>query len=48
MKDSSQLAQDRRAWGASIRDVVKSIGGTGSTRVGLTPLPIQARIGIIL
>ncbi len=31
---SSELAQDRRVWGASIRDVVNSIGDAGSTRPG--------------
>ncbi len=31
VKDSSELAQDRRAWGASIRDVVNSIGDAVST-----------------
>ncbi len=34
---SSELAQDRRAWGASIRDVVSSVGGAGSTRPGRMP-----------
>ncbi len=28
----SGLAQDRRAWSASVRDVVKAIGDAGSTR----------------
>ncbi len=28
----SELAQDRRAWDASTRDVVSSIGDAGSTR----------------
>ncbi len=32
MKVSCDLAQDRRAWGASIRDVVNSIGDAGSNR----------------
>ncbi len=31
---SSELAQDRRALGASVRDVVIAIGGAGSTRPG--------------
>ncbi len=31
---SSELAQDRRALGASVRDVVNSIGDTGPTRPG--------------
>ncbi len=30
----SEYAQDRRAWGASVRDVVNSIGDAGSTRPG--------------
>ncbi len=32
MKVSSDLAQDRRAWDASFRDAVSSIGDVGSTR----------------
>ncbi len=31
---SSELAQDCRAWDAPIRDVVNSIGDTGSSRPG--------------
>ncbi len=31
---SSELAQDRRAWIASVRDVVNSVGDAGSTRPG--------------
>ncbi len=31
---SSELAQDSRAWSAPVRDVVNSIGDTGSTRPG--------------
>ncbi len=34
MKVSSELAQDRRAWNASVRDVVNVIGDAGSTRPG--------------
>ncbi len=34
VKVSSELAQDRRAWSASVRDVVNAIGDTGSTRPG--------------
>ncbi len=34
MKVSSELAQDRRAWSASVRDVVNAIGDAGSTRPG--------------
>ncbi len=34
VKVSSELVQDRRAWSASIRDVVNSIGDAGSTRPG--------------
>ncbi len=32
--DSGEIAQDRRAWRASVRDVVNSIGYAGSTRPG--------------
>ncbi len=31
MKVSSEFAQDHQAWGASIRDVVSTIGDAGST-----------------
>ncbi len=31
---SPELAQDRRAWSASFRDVVNAIGDAGSTRAG--------------
>ncbi len=31
---SSEIAQDRRAWSASVRDVVNAIGDAGSTRPG--------------
>ncbi len=34
VKVSSELAQDRRAWNASVRDVVNAIGDAGSTRPG--------------
>ncbi len=34
VKVSSELAQGRRAWSASVRDVVNSIGDAGSTRPG--------------
>ncbi len=34
VKGSRELAQDCLAWSASIRDVVNSIGDTGSTRPG--------------
>ncbi len=37
----SELVQDRRARGASIQDVVNSIGDTSSTRLGGTPLQSQ-------
>ncbi len=33
MKFSNELAQDRLAWGASFRDVIKLIGDVGSTRL---------------
>ncbi len=32
VKGSSELAQDRRAWSASVNDVVNSIGDPGSNR----------------
>ncbi len=32
VKVSSELAQDRRAWSASVRDMVNAIGDAGSTR----------------
>ncbi len=31
---SSELAQDRRAWSTSVRDVVNAIGGAGSACPG--------------
>ncbi len=34
VKVSSEVAQDRRAWSASDRDVVKAVGDAGSTRPG--------------
>ncbi len=34
VKVSSELAQDRRAWNASVRDVVNAIGDAGSTHPG--------------
>ncbi len=34
VKVSSELAQYRRAWSASVRDVVNAIGDAGSTRPG--------------
>ncbi len=34
VRASSELAQDRRAWSTSVRDVVNSIGDSGSTRPG--------------
>ncbi len=34
MKDYGELAQDRRAWGASVRGVVNSIDEAGSIRPG--------------
>ncbi len=34
VKVSSELAQDRRAWSASVRDVVNAIGDADSTRPG--------------
>ncbi len=34
VKVSIELAHDRRAWSASVRDVVNAIGGAGSIRPG--------------
>ncbi len=34
VKVSNELTQDRRAWNASVRDVVNAIGDAGSTRPG--------------
>ncbi len=34
VKVSCELAQDRRAWSFSVRDVANAIGGAGSTRPG--------------
>ncbi len=34
VKVSSELAQDRRAWSASLRDVVNAVGDADSTRPG--------------
>ncbi len=34
VKVPSELAQDRRVWSASVRDVVNAIGDAGSTRPG--------------
>ncbi len=41
MKVSSALAQDRRAWSASIRDVVNPVGNAGSTHPGGMPPQVQ-------
>ncbi len=41
VKVSNELAQDRRAWNASLRDVVNSIGDAGSTRPGWMPTQVQ-------
>ncbi len=41
VKVSSELAQDRRPWSASVRDVVNSIGNGGSTRPGWMPTQVQ-------
>ncbi len=42
-KVSSDLAQDRRAWSASVRDVVNLIGDAGSTRSWLMPKQVQVQ-----
>ncbi len=41
VKVSSELAQDRRAWRASVRDVVNSIRDADSTRHGWMPTQAQ-------
>ncbi len=41
MKVSSEVAQVRRAWGVSARDVVNSIVDAGSTRPGGTPTQVN-------
>ncbi len=43
VKVSSELAQDRRAWSAFVRDVVNAIGDAGSTRPGRMPSQVQVR-----
>ncbi len=48
MKVPSELAQDRRVWSASVRDVVSSIGDAGSTRPGWMPTQVQVSTGEIL
>ncbi len=47
VKVSCELAQDRRAWNASIRDVVNAIGDAGSTRPGWMPTQVQVQVSII-
>ncbi len=47
MKVSSELAQDRRAWSASVRDVVSTIGDAGSTRSGGMPMQAQVNNQIV-
>ncbi len=42
VKVSSELTQDRRAWSASVRDVVNAIGNAGSNRPG--GMPTQVRV----
>ncbi len=39
MKASSELAQARRAWSASVRDVVNSIGDADSVQVSKRVIP---------
>ncbi len=41
VKVSSELAQDCRAWSASVRDVANAIGDAGSTHPGLMPTQVQ-------
>ncbi len=42
VKVSGELAQDRRAWSASVRDVVNAVGDAGSTHPGRMPTQVQA------
>ncbi len=37
----SELTQDRRAWSATLRDVVNPIADAGSTRPGRIPTQVQ-------
>ncbi len=41
MEGSSELAQDRRAWSASVLDVVNPVGDAGSTRPEWMPPQVQ-------
>ncbi len=41
VKVSSELAKDRRAGSASVRDVVNAIGDAGTTRPGWMPTQVQ-------
>ncbi len=42
VKVSSELAHDRRAWSASVREAVNAIGDAGSTRPGWMPKQISS------
>ncbi len=42
VKVSSELARDRRAWSASVRDVVNAIGDAGSISQGRMPTQVHA------
>ncbi len=43
VKASSELAQDRRAWSAFVRDVVNVIGNAGSAHPKWMSPPVQVR-----
>ncbi len=46
VKVSSELAQDRRAWSASVRDVVNAIGDASSIRPGWLPTQVQVSMQV--
>ncbi len=48
VKVSSELAQDRRDWSGSVRDVINAIGDAGSTRPGWMPTQVQVSTSEIL
>ncbi len=46
---SSEVAQDRPTWSASVRDLAKSIGDAASTRPGRMLTQIQVNVkGVLL
>ncbi len=44
----SELAQDRRAWSASVRDMVLAVGDAGSSRPRWMPTQVQVSATLIL